>query len=234
MVAPVANMLGSVADMIAAPQALAQQHPVLQNNSPDGDEEVSIGLEMVKNTAFADSTDMPAPGSKDRDGSQPDSIKSPPQQRREGPDDETSTLDGATLEDLPASASRQPLPSSSLISPPASSNDDLGSSPINISVTYSPSPSPSKQLPLQSTKEAHQRHTPDSGTLRRASSSSFEPQRNYDGLDRADELPLTAPPQDLGVKPSVPADTESLRLVRSPCLGNIQGGHFDSLRAGWL
>ena len=105
-------------------------------------------------------------------------------------------------------------PSSSLISPPASSNDDVGSSPINTAMLYSPSPPPSKPLSNQAPKEGHQRHTPESASLRRASSSSFEQRRQDVAQYDLKELSGAAPSSEPRKAPTNMADRESLRLIK--------------------
>lgn len=206
------KMMAPVANMIAAPQEIAEQHIPVPDKVQDR-QISSIGHALVNTNALVCSISMPAPIPEDYNFAKPDTIKDEPCDGRERKKDESSTTEGAAADEPSASSAEQPLPSSSLISPPASSNDDLGSSPINGSATYSPSPSPSRQLPHQALKEVHRRYTPESGTLRRASSSSFEQQRNDSGLDKVHELSLAAPTQDIGANSSVLADSESLRLV---------------------
>ena len=105
-------------------------------------------------------------------------------------------------------------PSSSLISPPASSNDDIGSSPINTAMLYSPSPPPTKTVSNQAHKEVHQRYTPESGSLRRASSSSFEQRRQDTGQPDVKVSPVSAPVNEMKTASNAMADQESLRLIK--------------------
>ena len=212
MMAPVAQMTVPVANMIVAPQLLSQQHSDRPDNIQEKDFSTTEPTAMVAN-AIVDNVTTPAQTSKDHIDPKPDLTKNQPPDRREGKHDGSAIDVGIAAESALAAATEQPPPSSSLISPPASSNDDIGSSPINVSTTYSPSPPPSKQLLRQTTKDIHQRYTPESGTLRRASSSSFEQQRNEAGLDDVGELSSIAPTQGEGQISKFVADSESLRLV---------------------
>ena len=210
--APIANMMAPVANMIAAPQPSAQQYPASAQKARDRDIS-SVEPMVVVSKVAVDNVSTLAQTSEDRNTTMPELTKIQPDGRREEKHEEPAIDEGAAAESATAIASEQLPPSSSLISPPASSNDDVGSSPINGVVTYSPSPPPSKQLLHQAPKELHQRYTPESGTLRRASSSSFEQQRNDNGQDKVDEMSPAALRHDLGVSPHILADSESLRLV---------------------
>ena len=204
--APVAQMTAPIAHMTF------QQHSDRPNNMQEKDVSTTEPTAMVAN-AIVDHIATSAQNSSDHIHPEPHLTKSQPPEKREGKHDGSTIDEGIVAESALAAATEQPPPSSSLISPPASSNDDIGSSPINFSTTYSPSPPPSKQLLRQTTKDVHQRYTPESGTLRRASSSSFEQQRNEAGLDNVRDLSLIAPTQGEGQIPKVVADSESLRLV---------------------
>ena len=62
-------------------------------------------------------------------------------------------------------------PASSLVSPPASSNNDAGTSPINAHAGWKSSAISSRHSSSQ--PKQMQRYTPESGSMRRASSSSY-------------------------------------------------------------
>ena len=59
----------------------------------------------------------------------------------------------------------------SLVSPPASSHDDAGVSPTNVRAGWTPSTASSRHSSSQ--PKQTQRYTPESGSMRRASSSSY-------------------------------------------------------------
>ena len=104
-------------------------------------------------------------------------------------------------------------PASSLVSPPVSSHDDVGNSPIAAKPEWAPSRSASEQSSTQ-LKQMQQRYTPESGPLRRASSSSYDkatPERTAcpDIVEPSPILKARA-----GLKSEYMADEESLRLIK--------------------
>lgn len=103
-------------------------------------------------------------------------------------------------------------PASSLVSPPASSHDDAGISPINAhagwkssAVSSRRSSSPPKQMP---------RYTPESGSMRRASSSSYgeNAQENAASPVVTDLSSDQKPKARIGSENM--ADKESMRLIK--------------------
>lgn len=101
---------------------------------------------------------------------------------------------------------------SSLVSPPASSHDDAGVSPINAHAEWKSSTVSSRHSSSQ--PKQTQRYTPESGSIRRASSSSYS--------EKAQEKPASPVMADLSSdqKPKVRsgsenmADEESMRLIK--------------------
>ncbi len=103
-------------------------------------------------------------------------------------------------------------PASSLVSPPASSHDDAGISPISANAGWKSSTVSSRH---SSSQPKHmQRYTPESGSMRRASSSSYG--------ENAQERPTSPVTADLSSdqKPKARtgsesiADEESMRLIK--------------------
>lgn len=120
-------------------------------------------------------------------------------------------------------------PAAFLMSPPASSHDDIGNSPTNGASAHTPSPptsrhasqQPQKAQPQQQTDQQQQRHTPESGFLRRASSSSFEPVHNMTTpgptAAQLDETPGTLSQKPRARRASeafTETDQDSLRLIK--------------------
>ena len=211
--APIANMIAPTANVLAAPQQFIEQRSFM----PDGIlnlEDLTKEPTVMVSQAPVNVVAAQAQTARDQSSTESAAIVAKIQQdaRSEQKHEEPGEDEAATTE--APTATGQPPPSSSLISPPASSNDDVGSSPINGVATYSPSPPPSKQLPSQAQKEVHQRYTPESGSLRRASSSSFEQQRHGSGQNKGDELPLAAASNEPRMPPIAVTDQESLRLIK--------------------
>ena len=98
----------------------------------------------------------------------------------------------------------QQVPASSLVSPPESSHDDIGHSPTAIEPTYTTSP-PRSRHSSQQPHEHFQRYTPESGTIRRASHSSFG-ERSVEKEQIQTQSYIVASTQQ--------ADEESLRLIK--------------------
>ncbi|KAL9128458.1 MAG: hypothetical protein Q9217_002862 [Psora testacea] len=106
----------------------------------------------------------------------------------------------------------QQAPTSSLVSPPASSHDDLGNSPPAHEGTCTNSPSSSRQGSQQ--KEHFQRYTPESGTIRRTSNSSYEDgSSEREPLTIREEAGCPAQKHDR-TSSAIDADDESLRLIK--------------------
>ena len=103
-------------------------------------------------------------------------------------------------------------PASSLVSPPASSHDDAGISPINAHAEWKSSTVSSRHSSSQ--PKQMQRYTPESGSMRRASSSSYS--------ENAQEKAASPVPAGLSSdqKPKARsgsenmADEESMRLIK--------------------
>ena len=100
-------------------------------------------------------------------------------------------------------------PASSLVSPPASSHDDLGNSP---SLQWAPS-SPLPEQPSPQLKQL-QRYTPESGSLRRTSSSSAGEIPREQSASRGDIKPPSDPRPNGLQKSMYMTDEESLRLIK--------------------
>lgn len=133
-------------------------------------------------------------------------------------------------------------PNDFLISPPASSHDDVGNSPPNGNSAHTPSPTRSRQSSQQPRKDEQQpmqgkdqkhthyeprkRDTPESGSFRRTSSSSFDQSdRRSDQVKEQPMLPSTSQQGDSHPSPKqrtprrasdilVNADPESVRLIK--------------------
>ena len=104
-------------------------------------------------------------------------------------------------------------PASSLVSPPASLHDDVGNSPVNQNPEWVPSRSASEQSSTQ-LKQMQQRYTPESGPMRRASSSSYD--KATPEQTACPEIVEASPSQKAraGLKSEYMADEESLRLIK--------------------
>lgn len=103
-------------------------------------------------------------------------------------------------------------PASSLVSPPASSHDDAGISPINAHAEWN-SPTVSSRHSSSQPKQM-QRYTPESGSLRRASSSLYS-ENAQDKTASPVMVDLSAeqkPKARLGSENV--ADEESMRLIK--------------------
>lgn len=103
-------------------------------------------------------------------------------------------------------------PAGSLVSPPASSHDDAGNSPTVAKAQWTPSRSSSEQSGEE--PKQMQRYTPESGPVRRASSSSdSEIALEKIPAPRLTEQPSGQNPRP-GPNPDFLADHESLRLIK--------------------
>ena len=112
-------------------------------------------------------------------------------------------------------------PTSSLFSPPASSHEETGHSPTGARDTWPPSGSSSRQSSSQPKQtQQHQRYTPESGPLRRASSSSYGDNGMKSAVEKAPS-PTAIEPSQFDQKSSYQrlsfeavADEDSLRLIK--------------------
>lgn len=103
-------------------------------------------------------------------------------------------------------------PASSLVSPPASSHDDAGISPINAHAEWKSSRVSSRRSSSQ--PKQMQRYTPESGSMRRASSSSYSEnaQEKVASPVTADSSSDQKPKARSGSENM--ADEESMRLIK--------------------
>lgn len=99
---------------------------------------------------------------------------------------------------------------SSLVSPPASSHDDIGNSPVNLNNNGRVTPSPSSSRHSSHQPQQVQRSTPESGPMRRASGSPYEQQTTT--LSKAAD-PASAHKQGRRTSEQA-ADEDSLRLIK--------------------
>lgn len=118
-------------------------------------------------------------------------------------------IDAATL----VSTESYEQPASSLVSPPASLHDDVRSSPAGSNHGWPSSASSSRHSSSQ--PKQMQPYTPDSGSMRRASSCSYD----ENAADKALSSALTEPtlgqtPEVIGLNPECVADQESMRLIK--------------------
>lgn len=103
-------------------------------------------------------------------------------------------------------------PASSLVSPPASSHDDAGISPINAHAEWNSSTVPSRHSSGQ--PKQMQRCTPESGSMRRASSSSCSENAHQKAASPVIvDLPLDQKPKARSSSEDM-ADKESMRLIK--------------------
>lgn len=103
-------------------------------------------------------------------------------------------------------------PASSLVSPPASSHDDDGTSPINAHAEWKSSTVSSRHSSSQ--PKQMQRYTPESGSMRRASSSSYGDSAHEKAASpvMADSSSDHKPKARTGLENM--ADEESMRLIK--------------------
>lgn len=113
-------------------------------------------------------------------------------------------------------------PVSSLVSPPASSLNDGDHSPTVANITWTPSRSSSRESSRQPKQMQQQRYTPESGPMRRASSSSYG---DNNATQNAASHTATEPTAAVPISPAhrssharlsseIFADEESLRLIK--------------------
>ena len=159
MVAPVANM-------IASPPILDTQGSTVSSlpaASSQASAELALDPELFRSNPYEVSADT----------HRTDSIDV--ERLSGGEMDNSGSLRGAKV-DMITLETRESYeqPASSLVSPPASTSDDAGHSPPAGNETWTPSISSSRQSSRQP-KQIHlqQRNTPESGLVRRASTSSY-------------------------------------------------------------
>ena len=160
MVAPVANM-------IASPPVL-NPHESIVSSLPAASSQATA--ELALDPALFRSNPYEIPANTQRT----DSLNV--EHRAGGEIDFTGLLRGGAKVDMITLETRESYeqPASSLVSPPASTSDDAGHSPPAGNETWTPSISSSRQSSRQP-KQIHlqQRNTPESGLVRRASTSSY-------------------------------------------------------------
>lgn len=103
-------------------------------------------------------------------------------------------------------------PASSLVSPPASSLDDAGESPTVAGIQCTPSRSSSEQSGGQ--QKQIQRYTPESGSIRRASSGSYGENQPKKFQEPTLTEHLSGHDSKPGPGADFMADDESLRLIK--------------------
>ena len=104
-------------------------------------------------------------------------------------------------------------PASSLVSPPASSYDEIGNSLTTANPHWVPSRSSSEQSSTQF-KQSQHRYTPESGPLRRASSSSYSEATSEQAAGSKSAEMGSIPKARAGFQSEYRADEESLRLIK--------------------
>ncbi len=104
---------------------------------------------------------------------------------------------------------------SSLVSPPASSHEDVGNSSMEADGTPTHS-SPFSRHSSQAPKQQSQRYTPESGPMRSTSSSSYDEHRIEEESSAKTQPPPSASKSGRGARLSseTVADEESLRLIK--------------------
>ena len=159
MVAPVANM-------IASPPILDTQRSTV-SSLPAASSQATAELALDPALFRSNPYEVPA------DTHRTDSINV--ERRPGGEMDSSGSLRGAKV-DMITLETRESYeqPASSLVSPPASTSDDAGHSPPAGNETWTPSISSSRQSSRQPKQSnLQQRNTPESGLVRRASTSSY-------------------------------------------------------------
>lgn len=104
-------------------------------------------------------------------------------------------------------------PASSLVSPPASSHDELCNSPTAVNSEWAPSRSSSEQSSTQ-LKQMQHRYTPESGPVRGASSGSYDEAMPAQPACPESAGPLPGSKGKTDLKSEYVADQESLRLIK--------------------
>lgn len=179
MVAPVANM-------IASPPILDTQRSTV-SSLPAASSQATAELALDPALFRSNPYEVPA------DRRRTDSINV--ERRSGGEMDSSGSLRGAKI-DMITLETRESYeqPASSLVSPPASTSDDAGHSPPAGNETWTPSISSSRQSSRQP-KQIHlqQRNTPESGLVRRASTSSYGENTAQKELDNGTSPTVTEP-----------------------------------------
>ena len=160
------RMVAPVANMIASPPILDTQRSIV-SSLPAASSQATAELALDPALFRSNPYEVPA------DTQRTDSINV--ERRAGGEMDCSGSLRGAKV-DMITLETRESYeqPASSLVSPPASTSDDAGHSPPAGNETWTPSISSSRQSSRQP-KQIHlqQRNTPESGLVRRASTSSY-------------------------------------------------------------
>ena len=179
MVAPVANM-------IASPPTLDTQRstvPSLPAAPLQATAELALDPALFRSNPY----EVPA------DAHRTDSVNI--ERRSGGEMDSSGSLRGAKV-DMITLETRESYeqPASSLVSPPASTSDDAGHSPPASNEIWTPSISSSRQSSRQP-KQMHlqQRNTPESGLVRRASTSSYGENTVQKEVDNGTSPTVTEP-----------------------------------------
>ena len=179
MVAPVANM-------IASPPTIDTQRstvPSLPAAPLQATAELALDPALFRSNPY----EVPA------DTHRTDSFNV--ERRSGGEMDNSGSLRGAKV-DMMTLETRESYeqPASSLVSPPASTSDDAGHSPPAGNEIWTPSISSSRQSSRQP-KQMHlqQRNTPESGLVRRASTSSYGENTVQKEVDNGTSPTVTEP-----------------------------------------
>ncbi len=180
------RMVAPVANMIASPPILDTQRSTV-SSLPAASSQATAELALDPALFRSNPYEVPA------DRRRTDSINV--ERRSGGEMDSSGSLRGAKI-DMITLETRESYeqPASSLVSPPASTSDDAGHSPPAGNETWTPSISSSRQSSRQP-KQIHlqQRNTPESGLVRRASTSSYGENTAQKELDNGTSPTVTEP-----------------------------------------
>ena len=161
------RMVAPVANMIASQPILVTQRSIV-SSLPAASSQATAELALDPALFRSNPYEVPV------DTQRTDSINV--ERRAGGEMDFSGSLRGGAKVDMITLETRESYeqPASSLVSPPASTSDDAGHSPPAGNGTWTPSISSSRQSSRQP-KQIHlqQRNTPESGLVRRASTSSY-------------------------------------------------------------
>ena len=160
------RMVAPVANMIASPPILDTRRSTV-SGLPAASLQATADLALDPALFRSNPYEIPA------DTHRTDSIDV--ERRSGGEMDNSGSLRGAKV-DMITLETRESYeqPASSLVSPPASTSDDAGHSPPAGNETWTPSVSSSRQSSRQPKQiQLQQRNTPESGLVRRASTSSY-------------------------------------------------------------
>ena len=160
------RMVAPVANMIASPPILDTQRSTMSSLPAAS---LQATAELALDPALFRSNPYEVPAGTHRT----DSINV--ERRSAGEMDNSGSLRGGKVEMITLETRESyEQPASSLVSPPASTSDDAGHSPPAGNETWTPSISSSRQSSRQPKQiQLQQRNTPESGPVRRASTSSY-------------------------------------------------------------